>query len=177
MWIKRKRENESEGLPVFTKSFSAREGLVKCELAITATGIFSARINGYEIPDLFMPGWCNYLKRVDVCRYDLTEHISENNALSVTVANGWYSGKLGYGNKTNVFGDEKRLFAELTLTYADGEVERIVTDEDWTATTSDVVFADFFDGEVIDARLRNKEKRAKNAEISPADKKEGNGAE
>lgn len=166
MWIKRKRENESEGLPVFTKSFSAREGLVKCELAITATGIFSASINGYEIPDLFMPGWGNYLKRVDVCRYDVTRHINENNVISVTVANGWYSGKLGYGNKTNVFGDEKRLFAELTLTYADGEVEKIVTDEDWTATTSDVVFADFFDGEVIDARLRNKEKRAKNAEIS-----------
>ena len=166
MWIKRKRENESEGLPVFTKSFSAREGLVKCELAITATGIFSASINGYEIPDLFMPGWCNYLKRVDVCRYDVTRLINENNVISVTVANGWYSGKLGYGNKTNVFGDEKRLFAELTLTYADGEVEKIVTDEDWAATTSDVVFADFFDGEVIDARLRNKEKRAKNAEIS-----------
>lgn len=166
MWIKRKLDNENKGLPVFRKEFHASENLTRCELKITATGIFNVKINGYEIPDLFMPGWTNYLKRVDVCRYDVTEHIRAENAISVTVANGWYSGKLGYGNKTNVFGNEKRLFAELTLTYRGGKVEKIVTDDSWETLNSDVCSADFFDGEVVDARLRGEAANIQNAEIS-----------
>ena len=167
MWIKRKKKEENEGLPVFVGRFSAREGLSRCELKITATGIFGASFNGYEIPDLFMPGWCNYDKRIDACTYDLTDYVKPDNALTVTVANGWYSGKLGYGNKTNVFGDEKRLYAVFTLTYADGTTEKIESDEKWQTTTSDVTFADFFDGETIDARLRGV--AAEYAPAEPAD--------
>lgn len=113
-------------------------------------------INGYEIPDRFMPGWSNYFRHIDLCRYDITERIISGgkNTLRITVANGWYSGKLGYGNKTNVFGDEKRLFAELTLSYDDGHTDTIVSDESWKIAGSDVIAADFFDGETIDARRR-----------------------
>ena len=176
MWIKCKSKSENNGaenigLPVFVKSFAAQKNLKRCELLVTATGIFIVGINGYEIPDRFMPGWSNYKKHIDLCSYDLTQYIaSSENELKITVANGWYSGKLGYGNKTNVFGNEKRLFAELTLTYADGSTEKIETDESWKIASSDVVFADFFDGETIDARRRgnaqNNQKPAEHAEKS-----------
>ncbi len=176
MWIKCKSKSENNvaeniGLPVFVKSFAARKNFKSCELRVTATGIFNVNIDGYEIPDRFMPGWSNYKKHVDLCSYDLTQYItSGENELKITVANGWYSGKLGYGNKTDVFGNEKRLFAELTLTYADGGAEKIVTDEGWQIERSDVIFADFFDGETIDARRRgnaqNNQKPAENAEKS-----------
>ena len=95
MWIKRRDNNVKSGLPIFRKKFTASGSLTRCELKITATGIFNVQINGYEIPDLFMPGWTNYLKRIDLCRYDVTEFIKSENEISVTVANGWYSGKLG----------------------------------------------------------------------------------
>ena len=169
MWIKCKNNSkdsgaENVGLPVFVKSFAAQKNLQRCELCVTATGIFSVNINGYEIPDRFMPGWSNYKKHIDLCDYDLTQYIvSGENELKITVANGWYSGKLGYGNKIDVFGDEKRLFAELTLFYADGSTEKITTDESWEITSSDVIFADFFDGETIDARRRG---NAKNNQIA-----------
>lgn len=171
MWIKRESLTANDGLPVFVKSFNAEKGLKNCSLKITATGIFNVNINGHEIPDRFMPGWSNYKKHIDLCSYDLTQYIaSGENELKITVANGWYSGKLGYGNKTNVFGNEKRLFAELTLTYADGSTEKIETDESWKIASSDVVFADFFDGETIDARRRgnaqNNQKSAEHAEKS-----------
>lgn len=169
MWIKRRDNNVKSGLPIFRKKFTASGSLTRCELKITATGIFNVQINGHEIPDLFMPGWTNYLKRIDLCRYDVTEFIKSENEISVTVANGWYSGKLGYGNKTNVFGDEKRLYAEITLYYSDGETETVTTDESWETLDSDVLFADFFDGEVSDARRRGKvinEAPAKIAEFS-----------
>lgn len=111
MWIKRESLTENDGLPVFVKSFNAEKGLKNCSLKITATGIFDVNINGHEIPDRFMPGWSNYFRHIDLCRYDITERIipGGKNTLRITVANGWYSGKLGYGNKTNVFGDRKKI--------------------------------------------------------------------
>lgn len=163
MWIKRKKQEENEGLPVFRKRFAVAEKVTRCELRVTATGIFDVKINGYEIPDRFMPGWTNYRKRIDVCTYDITDYVRKDNVIEVTVGNGWYSGKLGYGNNVNVFGDEKRLFAELTITCAGGKPEKIVTDESWEVFASDVVFADFFDGETIDARRRGALGRTENA--------------
>ena len=70
MWIKQSKEAENGGLPSFIREFGLKKELGHAELAITATGIFSAKINGREIPDLFMPGWTNYNKYVNLCVYD-----------------------------------------------------------------------------------------------------------
>ena len=159
MWIKQSKEAENGGLPSFIREFGLKKELGHAELAITATGIFSAKINGREIPDLFMPGWTNYNKYVNLCVYDITDFLAKSNTIEVTVANGWYRGKLGCCTKTDVYGDELRLFARLKLRYKGGEEEIIETDENWFTTISEVVSADFFDGETIDARrLKNIEK-------------------
>ena len=156
MWIKQSKEAENGGLPSFIRTFGLKKELGHAELAITATGIFSAKINGNEIPDLFMPGWTNYNKYVNLCVYDITDFLARDNTIEVTVANGWYRGKLGCCTKTDVYGDELRLFARVKLCYKDGEEETIETDEKWFTTVSEVVSADFFDGETIDARrLKN----------------------
>ena len=166
MWITIRKDVDIEGLPIFQKKFTLNGDLVRCKLKITATGIFEIKINGHVIPDLFMPGWSNYVKYIDVCEYDITDCIVKENTISVTVANGWYSGKLGYGNRTNVFGDRKRLFAEIELSYADGKIEKIETDESWEYSISDVVSADFFDGEIIDATRRYQKEKAGYPQIS-----------
>ena len=159
MWIKQSKEAENGGLPSFIRTFGLKKELGHAELAITATGIFSAKINGNEIPDLFMPGWTNYNKYVNLCVYDITDFLARDNTIEVTVANGWYRGKLGCCTKTDVYGDELRLFARVKLCYKDGEEETIETDEKWFTTVLEVVSADFFDGETIDARrLKNIEK-------------------
>lgn len=115
MWIKQSKEAENGGLPSFIREFGLKKELGHAELAITATGIFSAKINGREIPDLFMPGWTNYNKYVNLCVYDITDFLAKSNTIEVTVANGWYRGKLGCCTKTDVYGDELRLFARLKL--------------------------------------------------------------
>ena len=159
MWIKQSKEAENGGLPSFTRNFGLKKELGRAELAITSTGIFSVKINGNEIPDLFMPGWTNYNKYVNLCVYDITDFLVKDNKIEVTVANGWYRGKLGCCTKTDVYGDELRLFARIKLCYRGGDEEVIETDENWFTTVSEVVFADFFDGETIDARrLKNIEK-------------------
>lgn len=73
MWIKCKDEFRNEGLPVFVKTFTVKKRLIRCELKITATGIFGVKVNGKTLSDRFMPGWSNYRKHIDVCTYDITE--------------------------------------------------------------------------------------------------------
>ena len=159
MWIKQSKEAENGGLPSFKRNFGLKKELRRAELEITATGIFSVKINGKEIPDMFMPGWTDYNKYINLCVYDISAFLEENNEIEATVANGWYRGRLGCCFKTDVYGDELRLFAKIKLCYKDGEEEIIETDENWQVAVSDVVFADFFDGETIDARRgKNNEK-------------------
>ena len=153
MWITRKNDDKTHGLPSFVKHFGLNGTLAKCNINLTATGIFSLKVNDSVIPDYFMPGWTNYGKFINLCRYDITGYIGCENEIAVTVADGWYSGRLGYNAGRNVYGDKKRLFAEIELIYADGRIEKIETDESWLVEDSPVVAADFFDGEKIDFRV------------------------
>ncbi|MGA9869653.1 MAG: family 78 glycoside hydrolase catalytic domain, partial [Rhodococcus sp. (in: high G+C Gram-positive bacteria)] len=44
---------------------------------------------------------------------------------------------------------------ELEITFADGHVQTVVTDESWRASTGEVLADDLYNGETIDARLRD----------------------
>ena len=121
-------------------------------LRISALGIFHLKINGHEIAEYFMPGWTNYAKYVHLCEYDLTAFLKEDNLIEVTVADGWYAGRLGHSRQSNVYGNVKALYAELVLSYDDGTQETIATDESWRVGQSEIVSASFFDGEVVDFR-------------------------
>lgn len=165
MWIKSSEEFKKTGrLPVFTKRFSVRGGVSRCLVKITATGIFDLVVNGDRIPDYFMPGWSDYSKYINLCEYDIADKLKEDNLIEITVADGWYSGKLGYGNRTCVYGDEKRVFVEITAEYADGTTDVYESDDDWTVRPSAVAFADFFDGERLDfsdcGELHNRQYKA-----------------
>lgn len=151
MWIKRQGDfNKTKYLPIFVKRFDLDKEVKSCKLKITATGIMEIKINGVAINDYFMPGWTNYKKYVNECEYDLSLQVKEKNEISVIVADGWYSGKLGYSGGPNLYGDEKRLRAEIIAEYANGEKEVFETDESWDTYLSQIVCADFFDGETID---------------------------
>ena len=93
MWIF--REKEDNHLPIFIKKFTVKSTLTSCILKISALGIFNVKINGEEIADYFMPGWTNYNHYVHLCTYDFTKYMREENLLEITLADGWYSGKLG----------------------------------------------------------------------------------
>ena len=150
MWIVRSVEDQGGYLPTFYRQFSVKRPLQSCALRISALGIFHIKINGQEIADYFMPGWSNYNQYVHICPYDLTPYLKEENVLEVTLSDGWYSGKLGYTRKSKVYGDVMALFAELTLSYQDGEMEKIVTDEAWRVGDSRIVTSSLFNGETVD---------------------------
>lgn len=161
MWITigKNREDRGDalaGMPLtrFLRLFSCEKKVEKATLEISALGIFRVEINGREIDEYFMPGYTNYRKYVLLCSYDITGDMLAENRISVTVGDGWFAGRLGYTPRRALFGDETRLYAKIRLTYADGTIEELETDESWKAYESEIVYADFFNGEYVDENLR-----------------------
>lgn len=152
MWIFREFEKETSHLPIFCKRFSVGKKIKKCEINLSALGIFNIKVNGKEIEEYFMPGWTNYNKYVHLCSYDLTKLVKKDNLIEITLSDGWYSGRLGYTRESKVYGEAMALYAELILSYRDGTQERIVTDETWKIRESQIVTSSLFDGETVDFR-------------------------
>ncbi|MBQ7374177.1 MAG: family 78 glycoside hydrolase catalytic domain [Clostridia bacterium] len=150
MWITDNIKQPNNHLPIFYKKFKAEKALKKCLLKISALGIFSIRINGFKISDYFMPGWTNYNEYVNLCHYDLTGFITKDNLLEVTLADGWYSGRLGYVKRAKIYGDINALYAELDMEFFDGETRSLQTDNTWKVGKTNVLSSSFFDGEEID---------------------------
>lgn len=153
-WIKGCEKNLRGGT-VYLKNFRCAAKAEKAILKITALGVYEAKLNGERIGDFILaPGWTSYLNRLQVQSYDVTDMLKTENSLEVTVGQGWRaiankrdsSDFLGYRDTA--------LIAELTLVYADGRTESIVTDSSWTARESKLRYTNIYDGDIYDATFK-----------------------
>ena len=153
-WIKGCEKNLRGGT-VYLKNFRCAAKAEKAMLEITALGVYEAKLNGERIGDFILaPGWTSYLNRLQVQSYDVTDMLKTENSLEVTVGQGWRaiankrdgSDFLGYRDTA--------LIAELTLVYADGTAESIVTDSSWTARESKLRYTNIYDGDIYDATFK-----------------------
>ena len=154
-WITPAMNMESRA-PLFAKNFRVEKALSSAVLRMTSMGVYEACINGQPVTDTVLnPGWTAYTKRLQVQTYDVTKLIGAENALTVVVGKGWYRSPLICSNdgtiQTYLREKPAAITAELTLTYADGSAEILLTDETWTAGESPVRFSELYDGEVYDA--------------------------
>ena len=135
---------------VFKKSFAA-ENVSRAIIKVSGLGTYEARINGEKIGrQVLTPGWTSYEHRVQYQTVDITEQIKENNTIAIGVGPGWAVGAANYHHETKLYADRVCAVAELELTYSDGRVEYIYTDESWDACSSEVTFSDIYDGETVD---------------------------
>lgn len=149
------RVSKNKRYPVdcFRKAFSAAK-VQRARLYITACGLYEARINGKRAGDfIFAPGSTDYRKRIQYQVYDITGLIREGgNEITVELADGWYRGSNGAKGRTNTYGKQTKLFAQLELIGANGNITAICTDESWAwSNDGPIRFADLKDGEVVDA--------------------------
>ena len=153
-WIK-PASDTGDTCPVFKKNFNAPGKIKTAKLAITAKGVYEATINGALVGDFFMaPGWTSYDKRHLYQEYDVTQMLKADNTIEVTVGRGWYSGRLGFGGgRTNIWGKDYGLIAQLEIVYENGEATTISTDHTWEYAKSPILFSDIYDGEIYDARI------------------------
>ena len=165
-WIgfdRARREATAEGdedltLPppqFFRKGFTLKGPVRRAMLYASALGWYEMHLNGHRIgEDYFTPGWTDYEKRVYYNTYDVTELLTPGrNAMGALLADGWYSGYIGWAKERDHYGKKPRLRAQLVVEYEDGSSEVVATDRGWRASTGPLVEADILMGETYDARL------------------------
>lgn len=160
-WIKgdyKPKKNERYPADYFKKEIDVSKEVKKARLYATALGYYEAAIDGKRVGDFVLaPGSTDYNKRIQYQTYDVTDFFQEisQHTLTFILGDGWYRGSIGCFGKTNVFGRETKLLAQLELTYADGTVEVLGTDDSFSwSNDGPIRFNDFKDGEVIDANMR-----------------------
>ncbi len=147
----------------FRKDFQVQGPVRRALLRVSALGICDPHLNGRRVTESrFTPGWTDYRKRVHYHTFDVSEQLREGaNALGAILADGWYSGYLGYGllvgygpNKCGryFYGKTPSLMMQLSVEYENGAVEHVVTDASWRVGLGAYLEADLLMGETLDAR-------------------------
>ncbi|MCX6249787.1 MAG: family 78 glycoside hydrolase catalytic domain [Bacteroidetes bacterium] len=141
--------------PLFRKTFNAGKQIQSATAYISALGMYEAQINGQRLGDAFFtPGWTDYRKRIQYQVYDVTASLKQgNNAIGITLANGWYTGYIGWGKHHHEYGKHTALLFQLEIRYTDGTAQIIVSDESWISSTGSIISSEIYHGETIDNRL------------------------
>ncbi len=98
-------------------------------LYATALGLCDVYLNGSRVSDdSFTPGWTDYAKRVYYRAYDVTTMLRKGaNTWGAILADGWFSGYVGWGLQRDHYGTKTRFRAQLHIEYADGSTEDVGT--------------------------------------------------
>ena len=156
-WIQpgTKSDPKQEPVAYLRRPFKVKGNVDSGRLYITARGLFELRLNGTRISgDYFANGWTSYHHRLDTLTYDVTGQLQKgNNILQAMLGKGWYAGRLGWDNQIGIYGNDPELLLQLEITYTDGSVDTIVSDENWQATwNGPIVSSGIYNGESYDAR-------------------------
>ncbi|WP_051554741.1 glycoside hydrolase family 78 protein [Maribacter antarcticus] len=147
--------------PMLRKRFSVTKEVSDAMLYVSALGYYEIGLNGNKVGNhVLSPEWTDYNKRVQYQTYDVTQNLENGeNVLFAILGDGWYLGMLGPTKwhtdypRRGVYGNDRRLIAQLVINYRDGTKEVIDTDESWKINSDGyIISADNFLGQKIDAR-------------------------
>lgn len=144
-------------------------------IRITGLGFFTLFINGKRVGgDLFTPALTDYeprdmsrwsyplfditTHRILYLRYDVGDFLQDGeNVLEVQLGPGWYRQNERLAEGRMSFGSELKAWFEAEFSQSDGNTVRVFSDgtEQWRA--SSIVYSNLFAGEVIDARVSERE--------------------
>lgn len=140
--------------PVFRKTFAAPEGVTSARLYISGLGLYSAVLNGTPVSrEVLTPYTSDYHTEVQYQTYDITGLLRSGNTLEVELGNGWYKGHFGLDGRSEHFGSEFQMIAEIHLSLADGSREVIPSDLSWQYRGSDTEESDIYNGEAVNRLL------------------------
>ncbi len=146
--------SRSQPAPLLRRNFNAKSDLIAARIYATSLGLYELRLNGQRVGDAVLtPGWTSYENRLQYQTYDVTNLVHEGeNVVGVLLGDGWYRGFMGFTGERNLYGNRLALLLQLHLTYADGRVEIIVSDEKWRAERGPIQMSDIYMGETYDAQ-------------------------
>ena len=140
----------------FRKVFTCGTKIAKARFYASARGIYDVTINGHRIEDFILaPGMTDYRERIQYQTYDVAEYLQQENTVELRLADGWYRGSCAAYGVTNVYGTQTSVMAQLELSYEDGTMQTICTDESWAwCNDGSIRFADLKDGEIYNAQMK-----------------------
>jgi hypothetical protein len=140
-------------VPLFRKSFTADKVINNATIYISGLGQYELSINGAKIGNSFLaPGWTNYDKKVLYDAYDVTAAINNgSNTVGVIVGNGFYNISRERYIKLAIAYGYPKLICKMIITYADGTIATIVSDQSWKTAPSPITFSSIYGGEDYDA--------------------------
>jgi alpha-L-rhamnosidase len=140
--------------PHLRTEFSLPEKPLQARLHITALGLYDCEINGRAVcDDVFLPGWTDYDKRLQVQTYDVTSLlVAGDNAIGVILGDGWYCGFVNHADR-QFHGPRPALLVQLEIELPGGSLRRIVSDGAWKYASGPILENDLLMGESYDARL------------------------
>ncbi|WP_238007683.1 family 78 glycoside hydrolase catalytic domain [Dactylosporangium sp. AC04546] len=144
----------AKAAPLVRKAFTVSKPVASARLLTTALGLHETRLNGAKVgADVLAPGWTDYTKRLQYKVYDVTGQLRQGeNALGAWLGNGWYSGSLGFAGSQR-YGTQPWYSAVLLITFSDGTITTVRTDNTWKVATGPIRADDLYNGETYDARL------------------------
>lgn len=140
-------------LPMFRKRLRVNKEIKEAIVNISGLGHFDFYINGKKIGNHFLdPGWTNYAKTALYVTFDVKALLKRENVLGIMLGNGFYNvPRERYFKQLVSFGAPKVKLA-LSLKYADGSSEVIVTNQSWKVHESPIFYSSIYGGEDYDAR-------------------------
>ncbi len=138
---------------LFRREFEIDRPIRTAMAWICGLGYYELSINGHKVSDHVLdPGQTSYDRRAFYVGYDVTSLLKKGwNAIGALTGNGFYGQTIGF---TPALGYNKPcLILRLQIEYEDDSTQTIVTDEQWRATTSPIVYDNVYAGETWDARL------------------------
>ena len=139
--------------PYLRKEFKLTKQVISARLYATAVGLYECYLNGARVGDaLLTPGWTDYNKHIQYQVYDVTNLIQSGaNACGAILGDGWGVGHIAWAGRQR-YADRPHLLAQIVLTYTDGSLEVIASDQSWKVTTGPILESDMLMGESYDAR-------------------------
>lgn len=140
------------------KTFQLESKPENARLYITALGVYVAYLNGQRIGvEEMAPGWTSYQHRLQYQTYDVGELLLPDgvNTLAIEVAEGWYAGRVVWGEGfTCFYGEDIGAVAQLEINAGDKQNSHIAvqTDSTWEWRESPILSSGIYDGESYDLR-------------------------
>ena len=132
------------------QTFTVEELPEKALLYATARGVYKLWVNGNCVSDLLAPGFTAYSKRIDYQCYDVQQYLQTGeNVIDITLADGWYTGKIGALGIGQQFGTENAMLFQLDMSTATG-VESVCSGTDTLWSVGPWTYADLIVGEGYD---------------------------
>ncbi len=169
--IKEPVEKKTGPAPWFRKEFTINKPIKKARVYVTGLGYYEMFLNGSETGnDELVPAQTNYEKRnlsgliyhyddqsstrVFYNIYDITSQLEQGaNAVGIVLGNGWYNQR-DRGAEGRMWYNTPRFIMQIEIDYADGERQRVVSDDTWKFTTEGPIRHNgLFSGEYYDARM------------------------